>query len=598
MTSEGKRRSRQQGSIDLLPSGALRVRVYAGVDPVTKKRYDLVEVVPAGPKAAKEAEAARVRMLNEMNERRNPRTNATVSQLLERHLRENKLEPSTEGTYRGYLKKHVLPFVGKEKVGKIDAEILDSLYYEMRRCREHCSGRKALVDHRTLREHDCDERCRRHECRPLGESTIRQVHMILSGAFRRAQRWKWISVNPASTAEPPAPARSNPDPPSPEEAARIVTAAWDSDADWGMLVWLTMVTGYRRGELCAIRWEDIDLPNRVLHLSRSIGQLGRRRWEKDTKSHADRRVVLDEATVELLGEHRDRWVARMAALGMELSQDAYVFSLKPDGSEPRIPDSVTQRYGKLARRLGIRTTLHKLRHYNATELIAAGVNIRTVAGRLGHGSGGTTTLRSYTAWVSEADQRAAGEIATRMPERPARAALPERQEFEASNPYEKIAVDLRDRIYAGELAIGMPIPSVKQLARDHDVSVSTAQRAVRLLEEWGLVRVATGRPTLVQPRADTEPQEPVTEQTNVETEPPGATGDGVQPVDLEVRKLGATVATLRTSADPADATVLHRLLVGAVKRDSAELAAIDEYELVVRRAGHATVVTTYVAATA
>jgi integrase len=69
-------------------------------------------------------------------------------------------------------------------------------------------------------------------------------------------------------------------------------------------------------------------------------------------------------------------------------------------------------------RLGVATTLHKLRHYSATELILGGVDVRTVAGRLGHGGGGTTTLRTYTAWVSEADQRAATGLAGRMPVRP------------------------------------------------------------------------------------------------------------------------------------------------------------------------------------
>ena len=56
-------------------------------------------------------------------------------------------------------------------------------------------------------------------------------------------------------------------------------------------------------------------------------------------------------------------------------------------------------------RLGIRTTIHKLRHYSATELIRAGVDLRTVGGRLGHAEGGTT-LAFYVAWVREADQRA------------------------------------------------------------------------------------------------------------------------------------------------------------------------------------------------
>ena len=58
----------------------------------------------------------------------------------------------------------------------------------------------------------------------------------------------------------------------------------------------------------------------------------------------------------------------------------------------------------LARRAG---RLHSLRHYSATELIAAGTDVRTVAGRLGHGSGGATTLKIHAAWVDEAGQRAA-----------------------------------------------------------------------------------------------------------------------------------------------------------------------------------------------
>ena len=82
------------------------------------------------------------------------------------------------------------------------------------------------------------------------------------------------------------------------------------------------------------------------------------------------------------------------------------------------PSSVTHRYGRLAEKVGVRTALHKLRHYNATELIAAGVDIRTVAGRLGHGGGGTTTLKTYAAWVSEADQRAATTLGARLPRPP------------------------------------------------------------------------------------------------------------------------------------------------------------------------------------
>ena len=79
---------------------------------------------------------------------------------------------------------------------------------------------------------------------------------------------------------------------------------------------------------------------------------------------------------------------------------------------------MTQRYKRIAASLGVDATLKNLRHYSATELISAGVDVRTVAGRLGHGGGGATTLRLYTAWTSEADQRAAPTVSGRMPARP------------------------------------------------------------------------------------------------------------------------------------------------------------------------------------
>ncbi|HSZ30046.1 MAG TPA: site-specific integrase, partial [Pseudonocardiaceae bacterium] len=63
----GHRRGRRRGSIEELPSGALRVRVYAGVDPVTGQRHNLTETIPAGPKAGVQAEQALTRLLNELD---------------------------------------------------------------------------------------------------------------------------------------------------------------------------------------------------------------------------------------------------------------------------------------------------------------------------------------------------------------------------------------------------------------------------------------------------------------------------------------------------------------------------------------------------
>jgi integrase len=248
----------------------------------------------------------------------------------------------------------------------------------------------------------------------MAASSVRQIHWILSGAMERAVRWRWIAVSPVGAAQPPGPPKSNPSPPSAEDAARLLREAW-KDPSWGVFVWVAMTTGARRGELCALRRHHLDLADAVLTVEAGVSgnRMGMR--EKDTKTHQKRRIALDDDTIAVLRAHLERQDEDAVRIGVRLGRDAYLFSLDPDCARPLVPDSVSQRFRKQARRLGIKSSLHKLRHYNATELLAAGVDLRTVPGRLGHGGGGTTTLRVYAAWVSEADERAAGAIARRLP---------------------------------------------------------------------------------------------------------------------------------------------------------------------------------------
>ncbi|MGH3450695.1 MAG: site-specific integrase, partial [Haloechinothrix sp.] len=204
--------------------------------------------------------------------------------------------------YQDLADQHVPPLIGEERAGRLDGEIVGSLYAELRRCRIHCRGSRRLIDHRTTHERECDHRCASHRCRPLSASTVRQVHYVLSGAYKNAVRWGWVSVSPIDHSDAPPQPQPNPQPPSPEEAAAILNRAWHDDPDWGTHIWIAMVNGSRRGETCAIRWSHIDLENRVLHLEKAIAQIGAEIWEKDTKTHQDRRIVLDEQTADLLTE--------------------------------------------------------------------------------------------------------------------------------------------------------------------------------------------------------------------------------------------------------------------------------------------------------
>ena len=293
-------RSRTRGEVEQLPSGSLRVRVYAGIDPVSKKRHYLVETVAAGPSAARDAERARTRLLNQVDERRNPRTKATVNQLLDRWLEVVELETTTRNSVVGRLNRHVRPVLGAVSVSRLDAETLESFYAQLRRCRERCGGHQAG-----------------HVCRPLAPATIRLIHANLSAALSSAVRWRWLAVNPAAQAAKPTVPKSDPQPPSGQEAARIVVEAW-KDPDWGMLVWLAMVTGARRGELCALRWDRLDFTTGLLQIRTSIAQQGATTWEKDTKTHQQRRITLDPQTLALLRTYHDRRMELAAVVNMDL----------------------------------------------------------------------------------------------------------------------------------------------------------------------------------------------------------------------------------------------------------------------------------------
>ncbi len=571
-TSSSRSTRRQRGSVEKLPSGALRVAVYAGIDSVSGRRHYLREVVPPGPAAEAEAQRVMRRLAAQVDERRNPRTSATVDQLLDRYLDTLDVGRTTQRMYTRYLEKHVRPFVGHLKAGAMDTEALDSLYRELRRCRTHCMDRKG-IDHRTLREHVCDQRCGPHRCRPLAPATIRHVHFVLRGAFEKGVRWRWLAVNPVLFASPPAARQPDPRPPSAEEAARIVEAAAETP-DWGALVWLTMTTGARRGELCGLRWSHVDLPTAVLTFRRAIAQDGRHREEKDTKTHQQRRVALDPETVAVLTEHWERCRDRAAAAGVSLARDGFVFSRTPGGRTHLVPSSVSQRYSRMAVRLGIDTHLHSLRHYSATELIAAGVDVRTVAGRLGHSGGGITTLRVYAAWMAEADQRAAGGLLARMPSRPrSRPELP-RALTSPRTPRERIAAELHERIAVGEVAQGSHLPGIKELAVQYEVAPSTVHRAFELLREWGAVTGAPGeRPTVqaalvAAPLVDTRP-------VAVETTSPAVRAL----LEFRLRAAGAVVTTFSAEADPRSADDLRDLLRSAVRRTGGAPDDVADYEL-------------------
>ena len=178
-----------------------------------------------------------------------------------------------------------------------------------------------------------------------------------------------------------------------------------------LYLWPVAITGARPGELCALQVCDVDLENGVLHLAYNYVVVGGRRVRKDTKTHQDRYLAIDPVTCAMLREHLDAIRAEVDGLGLKLPEDTHVFSNDPMGANPWNPDWATHKASDLATAAGVNLNIKGLRHYTASQLLAARFDLRNTAAWLGHGSGGGTTLRHYADPVSEVDRRAAAYLA-------------------------------------------------------------------------------------------------------------------------------------------------------------------------------------------
>ena len=366
-----------------------RVIVYAGRDPITgRKRQKSVSVATRA-----EAKQAEARLITEVGAGQHRATSTrTVAELLDRWLEWRQsarpISPTTVATYRGYIDRSILPSLGHLQVGRLDAATLDTFYARLRR-----HGGK--------------------DGRPLAASSVRQIHAILSGALNRAVVWGWIASNPARLASPPSIERADMQPPAVEDAGRLLSVALAEDPELGLFLRLAVVLGARRGELCALRWSDVDLDQGEVLIAGGIVRVpGESLLDKATKTHAKRRVAIGTDTAELLRAHRLAQAKDALACGTTLAADAYVFSHVPDGSRPVDPDGITHRFQRLARRLGVRCRLHDLRHFMVTQLVAGGVDWRTIAGRAGHADG-HMTLSTY-AHFQQAQDRQAAEFMDRL----------------------------------------------------------------------------------------------------------------------------------------------------------------------------------------
>jgi integrase len=364
---------------------AWELRAYAGVDPITKRQKYATRTFRGGKR---EAEEALARFVTEVSGGGQAAQDTTVGDLIRQWLDMAKLElsPTTARGYAWIIKTYIMPTLGTVPLAKLRTAQLDRMYVKLR-----SEGGQ--------------------DGKPLSAATVRQVHAIMRRALQQGIRWGWITTNPAALASPPRVRANDIEPPEPEKVIELIETADMGDPDFGCFLLLAASTGARRGELCGLQWKDIDFKAKTLNIARAVVEAEHSKLvEKDTKTHASRRIALDAGTVKKLQEQRARCAARAAAVGVPLRDTAHVFSADADGRRAWAPNDVTKDFIRLRKKVGLDTVrLHDMRHFAATRLLAAGVPVRTVSGRLGHANA-ATTLGVYAHFVEESDREAAKKL--------------------------------------------------------------------------------------------------------------------------------------------------------------------------------------------
>ena len=365
--------------------GIWELTVEAGRDAVTGKRRRVSRNFHGNLREAKKARAS---LLAEVSKGRHLGTRATVDELFHEWIRELERKGRSANTVRNYQKAYrvsIAPSLGPIPVSNVTTKMLTDLYGA-------------------------------HQDRGLKPASVRQIHATISSMMTQACRWGWRDSNPAQWAEPPPIRVRSPEVPTPSEAALLIDAAAKSRRpEYANLILVALTTGMRRGELCALRFDDIDLDRELIVVARSLVDLSHRPIEEGpTKNRRLRRLAVDPATLGAIEKQRQLVEERAAATSTHPVDNAFVFSDAADGSEPWRPMMVTRYFGRLARRHGLeRLSFHSLRRFIDTYGPDLGFAPVQVAMRVGHDP--AVAARFYTGSVADADRRLASAIASLLP---------------------------------------------------------------------------------------------------------------------------------------------------------------------------------------
>jgi len=346
-----------------------------GLDSATGKRKQ--QWITAGT-SKREAEKQMAKLIHELDNGNYVKPDKTrMKDYLERWLSDYakpNLSPRSYDRYIGIINKYLIPELGSIHLTQLRPEHLQKHY---------TSGLNSGLSARTVRYH----------------------HALIHIALQTAVKWGWINRNVADAVDPPRFERSVMQTWNEDEVNRFLEAAKESH--YYPLFYTALFTGMRRGELLALRWQDVDFIYSQIYISRSLHQLrnGSYIFTQPKSEKSRRTIALSSSLFFVLSEHRQVKETEALLMGQYLSDTDLVFN---NLGKPLRPNTVTYAWQRIAARNGVKVIrLHDARHTHASLMLKQGIHPKIVQERLGHASI-QMTLDTYS-HVAPGIQQAAAE---------------------------------------------------------------------------------------------------------------------------------------------------------------------------------------------
>jgi len=295
--------------------------------------------------------------------------------------------------------------------GIIEASTVRDYLMTAKRLREHFGSIKLCdLDPSDIQRWEADKRKSGSSA-----SVVGKCHRLLKSACKRAVELGDLDHNPLDKVKPPKREKKRPNALDREGREHLTSILADMEPTVLVVgAQLSMYTGLRRGELCALRWRDIDLDNAEIHVQAAIGLGNEGTYEKTPKTGSSTRTVPISPTLDKVLRQRKTFMqsqclkAGVSAYGADFSKLFVLGDITGRYCSVTVLSRDWTSFAKMHNIMGNqgeRLTLHGLRHSYATAAIEAGADVKSVSDNLGH-SNTSITLDVYASATRDGKRRA------------------------------------------------------------------------------------------------------------------------------------------------------------------------------------------------